>query len=153
MSALAVTLYKGWTKMALWGIVRTSFLSVRLESTVVGAGQSARPPPPAWFGAVLDARIQHTSARPNILGRARKKPPMSIDLDKYRAAAKAAGDLTHYSDADILRLWAVVGYLAERSMQQVCPHLSEPHASYTTPKKPPNPLHSEFNKPQKEASP
>jgi len=87
------------------------------------------------------------------VGRAGKTPTRSIDYDKYRAAARAAGDETAYSDADILRLWAVVSYLAERSIQQTCPQLSEGHALNAVPASKPNQLHSKFNTAQKEANP
>ncbi len=48
---------------------------------------------------------------------------MTLDFETYRAAAKAAGDTTYYSDAEILRLWGFMDHLVTRSVAQNCPHL------------------------------
>lgn len=51
---------------------------------------------------------------------------MTLDFNHYRAAARAAGDEHHYTDAEILRLWGFVDHLATRAIAQSCPHLIAP---------------------------
>ncbi len=127
-----VTNYDHLTFLEFCTTFRTTFLEIRLHFVVVsivfeGRQIPMRPQPAQLRPASVradgsDPRIRNKNLRPSGEGR-RKASIMTLNFDHYRAAARAAGDHRHYTDAEILRLWGFVDYLATRAIKQACPHL------------------------------
>ncbi len=126
-------------------MIRTTFPQIRLYFRPQPA--RLRPSRIVRCGFGFLTSKSNTRTAPAVRG---KVFPMSIDFEKYRAAAKAAGDETIYSDANVLRLWAAIDYLVARSIHPQKPR--EPiHGSNSAARQ--NTLHSSQTQNGKEATP
>ena len=61
--------------------------------------------------------------RAGFVGPAGKPVLMPIDLDPYRRIAATHGEAHLYTDAALLRLYAVLQDVVPRKAREVCPHL------------------------------
>lgn len=78
---------------------------------------------------------------------------MSPDLEKYRRIAEENGEECAFGDAELLRLWAALEHLFERSVTETCPQLLADKPAMAITQSPSNQLSSTDRTNSKEASP